>query len=231
VRITVVVPRELDPDELSARAGQVAAGTVGDDVSLDWVAVRTARGPGTDLDETYLAVAVVEAGIAAAKDGADSLVVDSFLDPGLYALRSRLSLPVVGAGLAAFCLSVDLGLRFAVLDPGPGQRHAIEKSLRLYGLDARCAGIRRAPADHDELLAEATRAVEEDGCDTIVLGSTTMTEAAGFLAGKLPVPVIDPGPVALKTAERLVRLGLTHSAVAFPAPNVLQDEKLAPLLD
>ena len=230
MKLKVVVPEELEAEDVTVRAAAVAEGTVGADVVLDWTGVRSPRQPGSDLDETLLAVAVAEAAIDAETAGYDAVVVHSFLDPGLYALRSRLTIPVVGAGLAAYALSVDLGLRFAVLSPDRRQRHAIEKSIRLYGLSGRCAAIRAVTGDRDLLLAEATAAVEENGADVVLLGSTTMCDEAAFLAERLPCPVVDPGPVALKTAERLVRLGLAHSKVAFPTPNVQQDEKLAPLL-
>jgi allantoin racemase len=37
--------------------------------------------------------------------------------------------------------------------------------------------------------------------------------------------VINPGPVAIKMAEAIVELGLSHSKVAFPTPDTIQDEK------
>jgi len=70
------------------------------------------------------------------------------------------------------------------------------------------------------LKAEALRAIEEDGADVIVLGSTTMHQSAAYLASELPVPVLHPGQVAYKQLETLIELGLTHSKKAFPAPEV-----------
>jgi allantoin racemase len=71
-----------------------------------------------------------------------------------------------------------------------------------------------------KLKAEALRAIEEDGADVIVLGSTTMHQSAAYLASELPVPVLNPGQVAYKQLETLIELGLTHSKKAFPAPEV-----------
>lgn len=56
-----------------------------------------------------------------------------------------------------------------------------------------------------------------------MLGSTTMHQRHAYLASELPVPVINPGVVAWKTAEMLVSLGLSHSKIAFPAPEVGKD--------
>jgi allantoin racemase len=59
----------------------------------------------------------------------------------------------------------------------------------------------------------------------ILLGSTTMHQAGEYMSAHLPAPVVNPGPVAIKMAETIVELGLSHSKVAFPAPETLRDEK------
>jgi len=76
-----------------------------------------------------------------------------------------------------------------------------------------------------KLTAEAQRAIDEDGADVILLGSTTMHQAGDYMAANLPCPVINPGPVGIKIVETLVQLGLRHSKVAFPSPPLVQDEK------
>ena len=52
----------------------------------------------------------------------------------------------------------------------------------------------------------------------ILLGSTTMHQAHAYLAARLPVPVVNPGPLTYKLAETVLGLGLTHSRVAYPTP-------------
>ena len=130
-----------------------------------------------------------------------------------------------------------LGKRFTVLTMWPEWFPLYEKTLTEYGLWDRCASLRSIDTRPDvtELLAgkedaifallqaEAEAAITEDGADVIVLGSTTMHQSAAFLAGVLPVPVINPGVVAWKTAEMLVGLGLSHSKAAFPSPEVGKD--------
>ena len=54
----------------------------------------------------------------------------------------------------------------------------------------------------------------------ICLGSTTMHQAAEFLAGELPVPVINPGPLTYKLAETFLALGLKQGRAAYPEPIV-----------
>src|SRR3546814_2792888 len=50
------------------------------------------------------------------------------------------------------------------------------------------------------------------------LGSTTMHEAHAFLAERLPVPVINPGPLSYRLADAAIRLGLGHSKTTYPTP-------------
>ena len=67
------------------------------------------------------------------------------------------------------------------------------------------------------------KAIEEDGADVIVLGSTTMHQSHAYLANVLPVPVINPGQVAFELCKMYLNLGLTHSKTAFAAPEQPND--------
>jgi allantoin racemase len=239
MKIRLIVPRALDEDGLAARAALIAEDALAPDVAVDCVPIKGSAAPGSDFEETLFAVAVAEAGLTAEAGGCDAVVIDSVVDPGLYALRSRLRIPVVGSGIAAYTLAVTLGGRFSIILPSECWRHATEKCLRLHDLRDCCCSIRATDAsDEDDssedlrrALAEAgRRAVEDDGAAVVVLGSTTMPEAARSMAERLPCPVVEPGLVALKTAERLVLLELSHSKAAFPGPRKLQDEKFLPLI-
>ena len=79
-------------------------------------------------------------------------------------------------------------------------------------------------------LDEATAAVNEDGADVLILASMTMQEAYEYLRPRVDVPVVDPGPLALKMLELWVSLGLTHSKKAWPSPAEVQDERFLGLL-
>lgn len=73
------------------------------------------------------------------------------------------------------------------------------------------------------LVEQAVKAVQEDGAHVIILGCTGMMGLAleveeGLRERGCPVPVIDPATVALKTAEALVDLGLSHSKKSYPYP-------------
>ncbi len=80
----------------------------------------------------------------------------------------------------------------------------------------------------EKLKDQGIRAIEEDGADVIILGSTTMHQSHRFLRDNLPAPVINPGVVDCKLCEALLEMGLTHSKRAFPSPETIQDELLFP---
>ena len=72
--------------------------------------------------------------------------------------------------------------------------------------------------------------VTEDGAEGLILGSTTMHQSHAFLAGKLPVPVINPGPLTYKLAEAALGLGLTHSRKGYPKPMHPKPDMIAAML-
>jgi allantoin racemase len=71
----------------------------------------------------------------------------------------------------------------------------------------------------------------EMGAEAICLGSTTMHEAHEFLSQKLPVPVINPGPLTYKLAETVLGMGLSHSSKAYPKPSYLKPNLTHAMMD
>ena len=61
-------------------------------------------------------------------------------------------------------------------------------------------------------------AIDEDGAEVLILGSTTMHQAHAWLSPRLPVPLINPGPLSYKMVEAALGLGLSHSRKAYPRP-------------
>lgn len=181
---------------------------------------------------------ILEAAIAAEKDGYDAICIDTVTDTGIEALRSRLSIPVVGAGESSFLLAASLGTKFSIVTLWDKWSPAYRKVLLRHGLLDRLASIRdiNTRPDLDELLTgkeevvfaaleeAARRAVDEDGADVIMLGSTTMYQSHQYLAERLAVPVINPALVGYYQCEMLLDLGLAHSKHAFPSPEVTNDE-------
>jgi allantoin racemase len=245
VRIKYIIPFPFDDAGVRARAEQIPEGLLGPGVDLDFVPVRNSC---FLLDSYYESILfdayIAEAGLQAQDEGYDAVVMDTVSDSGLQVLRSRLSIPVIGPGQVAFHLAGILGQTFSVVTMWDTWRFFYKKLFREYGLADNVASVRAVniPPDVEQLFAgkeeemyqrltdEAMKAIEEDGADVIVLGSTTMHQAAAYMTEHLPCPLINPGPAAVAFAETIVRLGLSHSKVAFPTPGTLQDENLFSLI-
>lgn len=234
-RIKVIVPIPMDAAGVANRASQLPASLVGPGLKPEFAAVSWGAALGDSYHDMLLMDwTVFEAGVTAEAEGYAGVIVDTVSDSGVRALKSALSIPVVGPGEAAFHLAMLLGKSFTVLTMWDEWFPLYEKTLTEYHLWDRCASLRsiKTRPDLAELLAgkeevvfaklkaEAEAAIAEDGADVIVLGSTTMHQSAEWLAGQLPVPVINPGQAAWKTMELLLSLGLSHSKKAFPAPGV-----------
>jgi len=241
VKIKYIIPFPFDEAGIAARAAQVPPELHRPDVTIDFVPVRNSC---FLLDSYYEAILfdayIAEAGLSAEEEGYDAVIMDSVSDSGLAVLRSRLTIPVIGPGQVAFHLAGILGQKFSVITMWDKWMHFYKKLFNEYKLWDIVASVRAVniPPDVEQLFvgkedemferltAEARRAIEEDGADTIVLGSTTMHQAAGYMSAHLPCPVINPGPTAVKLATMVVELGLSHSKIAFASPGTLQDEKL-----
>ena len=58
-----------------------------------------------------------------------------------------------------------------------------------------------------------------------------MHQAALWLAERLPVPLINPGPMTYKLVEAMLALKLTHSRACYPKPQVPKLDMLHAMLD
>ena len=153
-------------------------------------------------------------------------------DSGVAALRSALDIPVFGPGRLSMLTALMLGDRFSILTMASRWKPLYKKALDELGLHHKCASVRaiEVPPDNQGLLSgkedevfplletAALRAIEEDGAEVLILGSTTMHQAHAYLQQRLPVPVINPGPLSYKIAEAMLAMGQSHSRVAYPKP-------------
>jgi allantoin racemase len=231
-RVLVIVPFPMSAENLAQRRDQIKAVALGPDIAFDFEPVKVA--PKNYVSASDMALAefgILEAGLDAERRGYDAVCIDTVSDSGLAALRSELSIPVIGPGRASVLTALMFGNRFSILAMWPHWRHFYIRTLTDLGLAGKCASIRWIDATPDNqgllagkedevfpaLEAVARRCIAEDGAEVILLGSTTMHQAHAHLAARLPVPVINPGPLSYKLAEAALGLGLTHSRAAFPA--------------
>ena len=72
------------------------------------------------------------------------------------------------------------------------------------------------PTKTKQRLIEVSKiAVEEDGAEVIIMGCAGMAGYAQEIENTLNIKVLDPSAVALKTAEAIADLGLSHSKVGL----------------
>ncbi|MBE2278501.1 MAG: hydrogenase expression protein HupH [Rhodobacteraceae bacterium] len=232
-RILVIVPFPMAEEQLALRRAQAAKAGLPPGVELVFRPVRAAPANYSSAADSALAeIGIIAAGAQAGDDGFDAVCIDTMSDSGMAALRAMLPIPVVGPGRVSMLTAAMLGQRFTILMMWDRWRHLYTKTLAETGLGHRCASMRdigmtpdnrqllagKEDAVFPRLLAAARAAVEEDGAEVILLGSTTMHQAHDYLAERLPVPVIDPGPLCYRTALTLLSLGLSHAPAAYPAP-------------
>jgi allantoin racemase len=232
-RVLVVVPFAMSADNLLLRQAQLQGLSFGDGIRFEYRAVRA--GPvnySSHHDFALADVANFEAGCRAQEEGYDAVCIDTLSDSGVAALRSVLDIPVFGPGRTAMLMALMLGDRFSILTMASRWKPLYKKALDELGLHHKCASVRaiEVPPDNQNLLsgkeedvfplleAAGRRAVEQDGAEVLILGSTTMHQSHAYLSARLPVPIINPGPLSYKIAEAALALGLRHSRVGYPAP-------------
>jgi allantoin racemase len=160
--------------------------------------------------------------------GYDAFIMWCGEDAGVVSAREVTDLPVVGPFEASCAMALTLGHKFSVLG-AMAQKAFMERKVWSLGLGAKLASIRslgvsviQVQRDRDyvkQVLEErCEKAVREDGADVLILSCMALLGMAGELKGRISAPIVDPGLAALKMAETLVGMGLTHSKRSFPFP-------------
>jgi len=232
-KVLVIVPFAMSAENLLLREQQLAGLQFGPDLVFEYRTVRAGPVNYSSHHDFVLAdVANFEAGCRAQDEGYAAVCIDTMSDSGVAALRAVLDIPVFGPGKVSMLTALMLGDRFSILTMASRWKPLYKKALDELGMHHKCASVRaiEVPPDNQGLLAgkeelvfplleqAARKAIAEDGAEVLILGSTTMHQAHAYLVDRLPVPVINPGPVSYKMAEAALALGLRQSRVAYPAP-------------
>lgn len=158
------------------------------------------------FDEASLAVAtdaVMALHPALGRSRPDGVVIAAFGDPGRERLSRELECPVVGIAEAGMSEAAQGGRRFSVVTTTPHLVASIMLNAQQLGLGSQCLGVRLTPGDPRALMADpgeleqallraCERAAGDDGAQAIVIGGGPLAVAAGALAHRLPLPVIEP---------------------------------------
>jgi allantoin racemase len=143
--------------------------------------------------------------------------------PVIQAAREMLSQPVVGIMEASLYLACVIGHTFSIISSGDRAITLFWDAVKAYGIEERCASVRSTGTPvlaleglgrtnvEELILAEARKAVEEDGAEVICLGCAGMSGLDERLKRELCVPVIDGVAAAVKLMEALVGCGIQTS--------------------
>ncbi|TAK35714.1 MAG: hydrogenase expression protein HupH [Chloroflexota bacterium] len=201
--------------------------------------VQIDRGPASiesEFDKMLAIPDTVFKIMEAEREGMDAVVINAMGDPGLHPARQVVSIPVVGPAEATMHIASMLGHRFSVVTILGSVAPMLGGLAKTYGVfdklaSARWIGIPVLELETDpkrlveSLVQESITAIKEDGAHVIVLGCTGMfglveaVQSGLAQQGYGEIPVLDPIPVAIRMAEALVDLRLTHSKLAYPPPS------------
>ena len=245
-KILTIVPFAMSPENLALRQQHVQGLQFGPDLHFEYRAVKAGPVNYSSHHDFVLAdTSIFEAGCRAQQEGFAAVCIDTMSDSGVAALRSVLDIPVFGPGKVSMLSALMLGDRFSILTMASRWKPLYKKALDELGMHHKCASVRAIEVSPDNqallsgkeeevfplLEAAAMKAIEIDGADVIILGSTTMHQAHAHLQARLPVPVINPGPLSYKIAESMLALGHTHSRTAYPRPMHPRLDMLTAMMD
>jgi allantoin racemase len=220
VKILIINPNTSE--SMTEHLARTLAPVKGPDTEV--VCVNPARGP-VSIESAYdeaLAIPPTLELIRQAEGNYDAAVIACFSDPGLHAARELVSIPVVGIQEATMHAAAQLGFRFTITTTFPKRVPAKIEAVRMAGLESRLASVRplhmtvlemdREPERTKARLIEvAQAAADEDGAEVVILGCAGLAGYAADVEDATGMKVLDPSPIALKTAEMFVSLGLMHS--------------------
>ena len=245
-RILVLVPFPMSASQLENRKKQSHSVQLDPDTKLTYLPVKASPRNFVSQEDYVLAdLSLLEAGLEAEKNNFDAVCIDTVSDSGVAALRSVLNIPVIGPGRSMFLSALMLGEKFSIISMWEEWFGLYKKTLSELNIWEKCASLRAINITPDNrnllsgkeaqifplLLETANKCISEDGAEVICLGSTTMHEASLWLAEKLPVPVINPGPLSYKIAETLISLNLSQSRKTYPKPKVPRHDMVHLMLE
>lgn len=232
MRIVVVNPNTTATMTATIAAAATAAASPGTEI----VARTSTIGPVSIESHYDEALAVPGLLAAMATEPADGYVIACFGDPGLDAAREATAAPVVGIAEAAMRTAAYLGRGYSVVTTLRRTAGRARDLAERYGAARACLAVRACeipvlalddPAAREAIALECRRAVDEDGCDAIVLGCAGMADLCAHLSDAVGVPVVDGVAAATRAVESLVALGLrTGKRGEFATPPAKRYEGL-----
>jgi allantoin racemase len=185
----------------------------------------------TRCDKAIAVPGTLAKAMQAEREGVDAVICNCMCDTAVQEARELLTIPVIGPGETAMHIAALLGHRFSVIDILESWIPIVEQQATQAGMDRRLASVRAIDIPVAELrdrsrvviaMAEQSeKAIRQDGAHVLVFGCTGMAgltedvQQALDKKGITGIPIIDPAVNALKLAEALVDMGLSHSKKTY----------------
>ncbi len=180
---------------------------------------------------------IVEIAKQAHKDGYDAVFITCFGEPGVSVVRELVDIPVIGGFLSSAMTSNVLSRKFSIVTVVPDVVPMLRELARTLGVEENLTSIRVIDVPvpqlgnialvEKKLLQQSLAAIRIEGAQAILMGCTGMlgvrefveTEIQKTLSLQNPVPVISPNQHSIGYLQSMVRMGLTHSRLAFFSTN------------
>lgn len=176
---------------------------------------------------------IVEIAKQAEQDGYDAIFITCFGEPGVSVVRELVDIPVIGGFLSSAMTSNILSKKFSIVTVVPDVVPMLRELARTLGVEENLTSIRvidvpvpdldNIPLVEKNLVEQSLAAIQIEGAEAILMGCTGMLGVREYVEEKIqellklkePVPVISPNQHSVAYLQSMVRMGLTHSRLAF----------------
>ena len=177
----------------------------------------------TEMDIAQSSRFTVEESVKTLEEGYDSLIIHSFVDPNIRSAREILDIPVVGPGESSMLFASRLGRDFSVINNDPREKNLIKNVARKIGVENRLLSIKSFNGEglrNGGKIIEEARTLVEEGAASLIYAGKDGLRVTQLLKEALEIQILEPYSVALKTLEAMHSLGLSHSKVSYPYPEL-----------
>jgi len=163
--------------------------------------------------------------------GYKAIIIGGYFDPFIEAAREIALIPIVGPGETSMFFASSVCRKFSIVTMLPRAIPILQKQVKALGIESKIASLRaiqfpvlevdrHTEQTKEALLEQYMRARDEDGAEAVIPGNMSLSflQAHAEFEKRLGMPVLDPASLAVKMAEVMVSLGLSHSKVAYPKP-------------
>lgn len=212
-KVKIISPIKIDEVDLRRRQMRYQ-GHAGPDTITE--VFNLPEGPATldsPGDLLFCEHAVFQEGIKTDPGDFDAILIDCVFDPAVDALREQCDVPTFGPMRITLPLVIQVADKFSYVARAERQTQWLAEIAARYGYGERLASARalkisyqdsRSPKIFDEAMGRNLKlAVQEDGAEAIVMGSTTMAISDEVVAAAEGAPLFLPGMVALRVMESL----------------------------